>query len=131
MFGAGNNVVLDVFPEIREVSTIAGHADHEGGIIFGMFLRIDQDRFIKAIELNMGNAQIIQGRADQIGEFLQSGSFEMQFAELVIQKVALFRRRPEFPAGFHEPTSRGRICLGQLSTSSDLEIHIFNIVPLV
>src|SRR4030043_1170889 len=63
VLGAGNNIVLDVFPKIREVSAITGHADHQRGVIFRMFLSIDQDRFIDAIELNMGNTQVIQGGA--------------------------------------------------------------------
>lgn len=68
MLGAGNNIVLYVFPNVREVSTITGHAYHQRGVILGVFLGIDQDGFVDAVELNVGDAQIIQGCADQGGE---------------------------------------------------------------
>ena len=29
MLGAGNNIVLYVFPNVRKVSTVAGHPDHQ------------------------------------------------------------------------------------------------------
>jgi hypothetical protein len=105
MLGAGNNIVLYVFPEVGEVSAVTGHPDHERGVILGMFLGIDQDRFVDAVELNVGDAQIIQSRADQVGKLFQPFSLEMQIAELVIQEITLFRFRAQFPAGFHDTSS--------------------------
>jgi len=71
-----------------------------------VFLGIDQDRFVDAVELDVGDAQIIQGGADQIGKLFQSFSLKMQIAELVVQEIALFRFRAEFPAGFMIPPPR-------------------------
>ena len=102
MLGARNNIVLYVFPNVREVSTVPGHADHQRRVILGMFLGIDQDGFVDAVELNVGNAQIIQGRADQVGELFQPFSLEMQIAELVMQEVTLVSCWLEFPAGFRD-----------------------------
>ncbi len=101
MLGAGNNIVLYVFPDVREVSAVTGHADHQRGVVLGVFLGVDQDRLVDTVELNVGDAQIVQGGADQVGELFQPFPLEMQVAELVVQEVTLFGCRVEFPAGFH------------------------------
>ena len=82
MLGAGNNIVLYVFPNVRKVSTVAGHPDHQRGVILGMFLGIDQDGFVDAVELNVGDAQIIQGGADQVGELFQPFSLNCKSLNL-------------------------------------------------
>ena len=88
MLGAGDDLVLEGLAEVAEVVAVAGDADDQVTVLFGMGLRLAQRLRIDDIELDMMAVELEVG-ADELNEHIEAGIvFQQLGRELLVEQSA-------------------------------------------
>ena len=67
VLGTGNEVVLQILGEFREVGAVACNADNEAAVLLGILLGVDEGLSVDDVELHVPQPQIHKG-ADEADE---------------------------------------------------------------
>ena len=109
MLGTGDEVVLQILGQFREVSAVARDADDEAAVLFRILLGIDQGLAVDHVELHMPQPQVHEGanEAHQLaGTFLAGqaagGELDVQQAGGTLEVSLLYgdgKSQAEHPDG--------------------------------